>query len=580
MEPGMIGTIFEQRKRARSGLMAKMAEVRQAYHGDIVLPMPDLGKTEGSYVANLVQSGIDNIGSRVASTMPMIQTFPLDPTDKQSVRRAQTRRRALLAWWATNDLERRLIGRRARHLVAYGCSPVTVRAQKGAPGPVWEIRHPLETYPDAGFGPTDIEPKDVIFHRRVTTAWLKAKGFPVPDGIFDETTKLDLLEYIDDKETLLVVHSPSDRSSRLVRQTPHNLGACPVVIAQRVSLDIPMGQFNQITGMYALQAKLMALEVVAVEKGIFPDTYLISRPGETARYVAGPFDGRSGQVNVVEGGDPKELMSTPTYLATQIIDRLERSQRVTAGIPAEFGGESGSNIRTGRRGDAVLSAVIDMPIKECQDVLAASLEAENRRAAQVALVTYPDRPLVYLGAGGPTRSKPLTFTARQVFGEDQTNSVSYPFSGSDVMGQTSVIGQMVGIGLMSSDTARTLHPYVENPDLEKDLMQAEQLERTMMMSVQQAAQTGALPPEKMVDLWRYVREDRLDLMEAVERVVKETKAEQEKKMAEQQAQAIQPPPQAQGAAEQAMVNQPTPIRDMASLVTNLRKTGRPVMGTG
>ena len=226
----------------------------------------------------------------------------------------------------------------------------------------------------------------------------------------------------------------------------------------------------------------------------------------------------------------------------------------------------------------MLSAVIDMPIKECQDMLSASLEAENSRAARVALINYGTTTLKYLGSyGGGSQSKPVAFTPIEIFAEDTTSRVSYPFSGSDVMGQTSVIGQMVGMGLMSSDTARTLHPYVENPDMEKDLMQAEQLERTMMASVQQAAGAGLLPPERMVELWRLVKQDRLDLMEAVQKVTSDMKADAERKAAEQSQQAIQPPPEAmKGPGETAMINQPTPIRDLASLMVNLRKSGRPI----
>ncbi|NCV60837.1 MAG: hypothetical protein EBW52_05455, partial [Betaproteobacteria bacterium] len=41
----------------------------------------------------------------------------------------------------------------------------------------------------------------------------------------------------------------------------------------------------------------------------------------------------------------------PGYKTDTALDRLERQERLEGSIPAEFGGESASNIRTGRRGE-------------------------------------------------------------------------------------------------------------------------------------------------------------------------------------------------------------------------------------
>ena len=94
------------------------------------------------------------------------------------------------------------------------------------------------------------------------------------------------------------------------------------------------GQFDNMIGMYYQQAKLMALETIAVEKGIFPDTYLVSRSGRG--WGGSSMDrttDRTGLVNIVAGGDIKEMQSSPGYLTNPTLDRLERAQRVTAGNP-------------------------------------------------------------------------------------------------------------------------------------------------------------------------------------------------------------------------------------------------------
>ena len=86
----------------------------------------------------------------------------------------------------------------------------------------------------------------------------------------------------------------------------------------------------------------------------------------------------------MRGGDLRDMQMQPGYMTNPAIDRLERAQRLTAGIPPEFGGESTTNIRTGRRGDAVLSAVVDFPVQEAQRIMARSLQEENELAVTMS----------------------------------------------------------------------------------------------------------------------------------------------------------------------------------------------------
>ena len=209
----------------------------------------------------------------------------------------------------------------------------------------------------------------------------------------------------------------------------------------RITLDGPQGQFDNMIGMYYQQAKLMALETIAVEKGIFPDTYLVSRPGEVGRFLDGPHDGRTGMVNIISGGDIQGGSEPPGYLTNPTIDRLERAQRVTAGIPQEFGGESSTNIRTGKRGDAVLSAAIDFPVAEAQETFAYTLMAEDITAIKLAKHLDGDNErTIYVGTGGQTHS--VAYKANQVFPHEE-HVVSYPATGADV-------NQLI-IGLGSAD---------------------------------------------------------------------------------------------------------------------------------
>jgi hypothetical protein len=360
-------------------------------------------------------------------------------------------------------------------------------------------------------------------------------------------------------------------------------GQMQAAVPTRVTLDGMQGQFDNMVGLYYQQAKLMALEVIAVEKGIFPDTYLVSRPGEIGRFLDGPHDGRTGMVNIIAGGDVKEVQSQPGYLTNPTIDRLERNQRVTAGIPAEFGGESSTNIRTGRRGDAVLSAVIDFPVAEAQEMFSFTLEEENEIAIGLAKAYDGDNTrTIYVGTGNT--SKAVTFTANQAF-TDLKHVVSYPATGTDVNSLIIGLGQRVGLGIMSKETAASLDPFIDNPEVEHDRIISEGLEQALVSSIQQQAASGQIPPLVLAKIMRLVESDKLELADALAKVTEDAQKEQEAAAAQQQAgmqQQMTPEAAMAPAAMQAMTGAPpSPIPGvgpgMESLGALLGSLRRPAM---
>lgn len=262
----------------------------------------------------------------------------------------------------------------------------------------------------------------------------------------------------------------------------------------------------------------MALEVLAVERGVFPDTYLISRPNEVADFVAGPFDGRTGQVNIVKGGDIREQNLNPGFATTGVIDRLERAQRVSGSMPAEFGGESQSNVRTGRRGESIISAATSFPIQEAQEAFAEALQEENRRAVAVMKACFGRQKTSFLvDWKGRNSLEHVDYVPAEAFDID-TNSVTYPASGADANSLVVGLGQRVGLGMMSKRTAAELDPMVADPELEEDRVTAEALTAAMLASLQMQAQQGAIPPADLAAIAKYVRQNKGDLFAAVEHV--------------------------------------------------------------
>jgi hypothetical protein len=347
----------------------------------------------------------------------------------------------------------------------------------------------------------------------------------------DPNTMFELLEYMDGDILVTAVIGEqvtpglsSGASYVELERVPNRTGMNLAVVPGRITLDRAMGQFDGLVGMYQLQAKLMALEVIAVERGIFPDTYLVSRPGESAKFISGPYDGRTGMVNIIQGGEIREAGMGQGTAANATIDRLERNMRITSGTPAEFGGESTSNIRTGKRGDAILSAVVDFPVQEAQEILAASLVEENKRAIAIAKSYFGNQRRSFYVSQGKVKGH-VDYIPNKDF-ETDANTVTYAYAGADANALVVGLGQRVGIGTMSKRTAQEIDPLISDPEVEHDRTVSESLEAALLSSVQTQAAQGAIPPADLAKIMKLVVSDKMDLASAVEKVQKEAQERQ------------------------------------------------------
>ena len=599
MEVNDVISLYRQRLKFYAPLHQKMGVIQAIYNGTMEVPLPDMEENAMPSVPNLLAQGVDQMAGRITSVVPSVSFASTKPGIRASDRRALTASRTITGWWQEDRLMMKM-KQRGRHQIAYGMSPVVIRWNAKDSRPTWQVRNPLETYPSTDVMPGNLTPTDCVFAYRRSVSWLRSKGYGdrlyalTGDTQLPADASILLIEYVDAEETHLVAagyRTPDpyamtdiDMSGMQMKgvtleRFPNMSGdECPVVIPMRITLDTASGQFDTMIGMYYQQAKLMALETIAVEKGIFPDTYLVSRPGEVGRFLDGPHDGRTGMVNIIAGGDIREVQSQPGYLTNPTIDRLERNQRVTAGIPAEFGGESTGNIRTGRRGDAVLSAVIDYPVAEAQETFAFSLEEENEIAIELSKAWAGDtKRTIYVGTGNSAR--PVTYVPNDTFATSE-HVVSYPASGADINSLIIGIGQRVGLGIMSKRTAATLDPYIDNPEQEHDEIVAEGLEQALLAGMQQQAAQGAIPPLVLAKVMTMVRDDKMELAEAFNKVTEDAmKAQQE----EQQG-AMGPEQAMAPAAMQAMagpaaampaVQGPSPSQaNLGQLLNTLRKGAR------
>ena len=529
-----IVDIYYSRKNAHSGNKDRMRHIRDHYNGDIVVPLPEIDSTESAAVANLLAQGLDQTAMRVASVLPDIVCPPADDTSKTARKHAQIRRKAMFGWWQNSTMDLQL-AKRARHLIGYSQTITQIRFDPKTGVPTWHARDPLTTYPSNPRGIEDLTPQDCIFAYERSMAWVRqfypAAALQLMGGPrhmkYEPDDTVDLIEYVDHECTVLVaINNPHVDQGPVVMElerVENPVGRCPVVVAQRISLDQSRGQFDGILGMYQQQAKLMALEVLAVQKGVFPDTWLVGNAGEQPKIV-NTANGLTGEIGVVRGGTLRDMQMQPGFMTNPAIDRLERAQRLTAGIPAEFGGESTSNIRTGRRGDAVLSAVVDFTVQETQKMLARSLEEENRIAIAQAKAYAGNKPKSFYVSMGKVKGK-IDYTPNKHFTTDD-NHVSYSQAGADINNLVIAGGQRLQMGTMSKEAFMRIDPLVEDVEKERDAVVAEQLEQSLLAGLQQQASQGALPPADLARIMELVRNDQLDLAEAVAKAQEEAQERQ------------------------------------------------------
>ena len=533
--------LLRERESNQSPAIERMRRIRSAYDGDIIVPLPELDDFESASVANLVAQGLDQTAMRISSTMPDIICPPSDPESKNSEKNSRVRRKALYGMWESNNMGLKMM-RRARHFIGYASSPVSLRFDPVKGGVEWVLRDPLTTYPSPVIGPDDLEPTDCIFTYDRTWAWLKlhypdqAHRLRGSDTV-EESDLFQLVEYVDHEETVLIAvgRTPQNNTgwSRSVAYTveplaelerfPNRIGMCPAVVPGRVCLDQAQGQFDGMIGMYQTQARLMALEVIAVQKGIFPDTWLVARAGEQPQIINNA-NGLTGEIGQVKGGDLRDSTLNPGFMTNPTIDRLERAQRLTAGIPPEFGGESGSNIRTGRRGEAVMSAVVDFPIQEAQKVIAASLEAENRRAIALSKAYAGNKAVSFYVTTKGSKGR-VDYTPNKHFDTDH-NRVVFSNPGTDLNGLVIGAGQRIGMGTMSKKSFMEIDPMVDDVESEHDEVVSESLEQALLASLQTQASQGAIPPGDVARIVEMVRYNKADLAGAVQKVHEEAQERQ------------------------------------------------------
>lgn len=542
-----IVELYHNRLSAQSPDIARMRLIQSVLNDEMAIPLPELQEDERASTANLILQGNQQLGRRIASVQANMYFPSSDPADPDLTRLAHDKQRVMTGWHKDNR-QNILAYKRAKQFLAYASAPVIIKPSPRHAKeqiPRWMVRNPLNTLPaECDF--SDCRPLDCIFLQYHSLRWLMSV-FPEQTSLIfkgvaydPENPDLDQLytciEYVSPTECSLILLGQDSNNTMYDAgtQTPESMGQplyraanltdeCLAVIPGSISVDKQRGHFDSIIGIYEAQAALMALSLVAQRRAVWPREWAVSLPNETVDVVSipDPYTGTPGEIT---GGKIETQKLDPSLQSLQLQDLLSEAQRMTAGLPSEFGGLSPTNVRTGARGKQIISSTIDFTIAEAQDIFAASLYEENKLAIAIDKMYYPGKKTYYIA----TRSfnGRVEYTPSELWDTDK-HVVDYPIAGVDLANLPIEGGQRVQMQTMSRKRFMEIDPAIPDAEQEWKQITREAILTAFISQIQTLASTpeGPFQPIDLAHLDRYVAED-MDLYEAVERLQKEAQKRQ------------------------------------------------------
>jgi hypothetical protein len=578
--PEEIAELYEDRKRAYGVDIQRMRQMRELMNNEMPVPLPELSTNEQSTVANLALSGQDQLARRMASVAPTHYWPSTDPGKTRADQRAKDKPRVMTGWHEENSLNLKM-GKRGRFFLSYATSPVILRPHRQMGIPKWNVVSPLDTFlPKSSFD--DYLPKDFILTSTFTYKDLLDRfGNDVVDTVnkpadwdwdnpyhnFD--VEFEVLEYCDEHEYSMILlghqapeyypnHNSYERAPAARLTYAQNLVGRPLMVCPgRITLDAQLGHFDGIVGMYQTQAALMALTVIAQRRSVWPTEWLVPFPNSTEEpeivVTPDPYEGIPGEIH---GGTIETQNLDPAFRALEVMDRQAEAIRAEAGLPAEFGGQSATNIRTGRRGAQVMGAAIDFTISEAQAIFAKSLKEENKLAIAIDKA-YFDHKKIYYVESRSFMGK-VEYTPSELWDVDK-HVVDYPFAGVDLQNLTIEGGQRVAMGTMSRESFMDMDPAIVDTKGEIQKIHRQGIQDAFLAG----AQSLAANPEGPMQLPHIARLDKKlaegkELYQAFLELQEEVQREQDEAAPPEQHELTQPGMAAPGQG----VEQPEAIPEM------------------
>lgn len=496
---GEIAAIMAQRRVSDTLLLRRMIQIRDRYNGDLVLPFPDV--KDDPYmkppVPNLIAEAIDQQAMRANSMWPSITAPPKDVGSDASNAQADRRRRALYGRWSENQLELKLY-RAYRHLVGYGTFTMTVMPSDEDGHAVVELRDPLTAYPELRAQDDVREPLNIGFIFSRSIDWIK-KHFPntAPPLVKYASgrtwdTLWDCVEWIDENDIVIGVLGPRQpafgtQEARVygsqvleLARWPNKAGCVPVVSPRRLTLDRVMGQLMSVIETTDLFGRVTALDIMAMERAIFPDLVIISKTGGPPQVYSGDWmDGRTGQPNLLSDAVVQNLESSQGPGGASVMANLQAAIQSTGGA---LGLDQMSGARSGAQVDSLSALNADPRMQESQSIVARALTVINDHI-QAVEKAYAPKAKFFLIPGIRGDFTPVEYVPETDFAFTPT-LVSYPYSGLDMAGLNVALVQLQGSHLLSRRSTRAASPMVPDGPQEEDQITVEAIDDSILAGIQ------------------------------------------------------------------------------------------------
>jgi len=512
------------RRRRDSEKKRQMLEVSKQFHNaDYIIPQMNLDQSFQSGIASqLIADAIETTARRAADSdanifCPAVPTATGKAAGNRAKERAATRARALKARWKSsqyNVLKSKLY----RHQAAYAtyCIGVIPDNENGQAKIV--VRSPLNAYPES-VGNNEIRPvRNIGFVYQLSREEILAqfgdfnpnlKGY-LASNYSGSDAPWDVVSWYDDKVTMVGIigqHQATSAASYhwqtkaeanegseggfLISSVRNPTGKCAWICPESMSLDGLYSAMNRIIPTATALQKIASLEYFAVEKSVIPDRYVLASDNMQPRIVGGEWNpGRSGKINLIRNARAiGELQSQPGVATIPLKSALERSARMSVGNPATLDGDASGSLRSGNTVEALGAVSVDPMIREMHEVMETAMEFINEFVALTELTYWPSKK--YQAATGMRGdSAHVLYIPKEIWKESTESSVSYPIPGLDVFNTTQALQGMMQGGMISPDTARTMHPWVHDSEGEKDAIMVDMMRNVMVQSVQAKAQSG------------------------------------------------------------------------------------------
>lgn len=530
------------RMRTQGPTLRTMHEVRQRYYGEWVLP--DLSAQDmGNLAPAIVADTIDHTGMRANEVAPMYRVPQYG--NKDADREKATGRRKMLLHTRKESGWKVAGGRFFRHLSAYGTACLMARPDFDVQAMRIRVRDPLGCFPDPK-APEDLTPpENAGFVYGKSASWVRNRypksrsenGGPIPPPLNANDSEMwELVEWWDSECMVIGILGPrlpedislydavGFRYACELARVPNRVGFVPVSVPIRLTLDRVASQVSNILGHVDVMARFAALDMMASEKSIFPDKYILgSQPGVAPTLVGGVWhDGRTGKINLIyDAQQVAEIRGTPDPAGKIAHDRFERNAKVSGGMIPQQVGEQYGSARSGRQVDAIIGAAIDPRILEMHDIASLTIASVNRAVLAGNKRYWGSRTFyLYSGMAGDhvMKVKPdeIVEVVREA-GVDEygpydemlgiDNEVEYPVPGTDLQGTTIALGQLLAAKVIAKSEFRDRHPWTsaDSDIIERGVFE-EDLKETLVEGLKQSVFSGTTAAIDVVEILKQYRE--------------------------------------------------------------------------